>query len=488
MADLRSREDYLADLQKLLVATLQELYSVINKNVAAAYGLALLMVLFSWGKVMDQELELLGAKIPLQGEDILFTLPSIMGVLYILILYQIQRAATCLREVQNSSRELRSLNDNARPIDVQDMSWLAAGVPGLVLAISGVVGRALSRTSPAARLHTSLEERGLATTLLQLPGWLGRTFLWITVGLTLVIATAAILYLPLILVVGVQYSSLDSVDNSWIYPLIVGEVAVAVGVLIVALKLMATYLAEPLRALISDLRALPDAAISGSRVRLISFFGKLLSFLGVPLGAAYERALDAVVERVLIARYAREQPTIEYIAITNSLDALQRAAEQQFHSSDQKFQQELEEVRSAVEKIEDPYAKRQVYARAFLKLLSWEQLQSLGIVPAKLSQEDVPNPSEILRTASNYLLQESRDGVAILDRIIDSTIKKLSKTGADDEIRADLAYQLRDTLTVTGRVRRKLLWLCLQRGFNLKLMQDEGLLPPDLVLSGTDKN
>ena len=51
MADLRSREDYLADLQKLLVATLQELYSVINKNVAAAYGLALLMVLFSWGVV-----------------------------------------------------------------------------------------------------------------------------------------------------------------------------------------------------------------------------------------------------------------------------------------------------------------------------------------------------------------------------------------------------------------------------------------------------
>ena len=40
-------------------------------------------------------------------------------------------------------------------------------------------------------------------------------------------------------------------------------------------------------------------------------------------------------------------------------------------------------------------------------------------------------------------------------------LKKLSKTGADDEIRADLAYQLRDTLTVTGRVRRKLLWLCL---------------------------
>jgi hypothetical protein len=131
---MKTREEYLIEYESKLVETLRDLYKSVNRSFFISYVLSALVVLVRWGSVSN--INLLGAKITISEEEALVYVPILLSLTYVLIDYELIRIAQVYRQLNRNAIELLALNEEAKPITIQNVHLLGAGVTGLILSFS----------------------------------------------------------------------------------------------------------------------------------------------------------------------------------------------------------------------------------------------------------------------------------------------------------------------------------------------------------------
>jgi hypothetical protein len=131
---VKSREEYLLKYEERLLTSLGAVYQSVNRTVALMYTTTAIVLLVEWGRVT--ELNLFGAKLPLNGLEVIVAGPVILSVLAVFLDYSLITASRVLRELKENAEELLKLNADAKPVSLITLDLFGTGVIGFLLSFA----------------------------------------------------------------------------------------------------------------------------------------------------------------------------------------------------------------------------------------------------------------------------------------------------------------------------------------------------------------
>jgi hypothetical protein len=131
---LKTREEYLFEFEKKLLATISDLQKAVDHQLVYAFGLAFLMCIIAIGTV--GEFIILGVKLN-ASRDLLLCFVSIsLAAIYSLISFKLHTMSVLYEAINTNGFDLLKINPDARPIIIVDMRLFSYGTSGLVLGLS----------------------------------------------------------------------------------------------------------------------------------------------------------------------------------------------------------------------------------------------------------------------------------------------------------------------------------------------------------------
>lgn len=144
--EMKTHEEYLVEFEAKLLGIPKNLYKSVNQDFATAFGLSMLVALFQFGSVT--KLSFLGADFVLNKINIFIFIPVLISIIYIFINFQLVRIAEVYRLIHENAKDLRSGNQEAKPITMREIHLFGGGVTGLILSLSRWQAKTLLENNP----------------------------------------------------------------------------------------------------------------------------------------------------------------------------------------------------------------------------------------------------------------------------------------------------------------------------------------------------
>jgi hypothetical protein len=169
------------------------------------YATTALVVLVRWGPVT--EIDILGTRIPLGGKEVNSLAPIVLCIVTIFVDHALLTVSAVVREIDENTRCLLALNNEARPIMLRELRLFATGLAGLILSLARWQVMSLLVASPLQELPTTtVSGRVLWSMFLRMMGlaaWIREIFDWAIRIIGRLILVMALILLPFI---GATYS------------------------------------------------------------------------------------------------------------------------------------------------------------------------------------------------------------------------------------------------------------------------------------------
>lgn len=206
----------------------------------------------------------------------------------------------------------------------------------------------------------------------------------------------------------------------------------------------------------------------------------------VGFGPLYDDFLEWINEKLIRRRYITNQPFINLIAYHNSQDGMMNALIEIYEAQGPKKKAEIETIiDQRLQGVDSWIDRRKRLADLLYEQLTWRELEARNLAPKRVvTDEDLKrrrcarDPETIVRRAAEYCAADP-EGRNKVDKVKNKLLKEHEENDADwtEELKAALENDLKGVYGIQGRLRRKIRFLFLLRGFSEGFLIEEKLLP-----------
>lgn len=198
----------------------------------------------------------------------------------------------------------------------------------------------------------------------------------------------------------------------------------------------------------------------------------------IGLGKLYESFLQWINSRLMLARHRQVQPMINLVAYHNSVEGMKTHLKE-IYAHGRTPAQRIRLTTELDELVNDrfPYLeRRKTCARLLLRYQSWEDLQECGLAPTHGTPEKLTDPEVVIRRAARHCANEP-DLQGAIDTEIEALLARRDQARVA-ALRTAHAKDLEGIVGEQGRLRKKLAFLFVLRGYAEQYLRDRGFLPP----------